>query len=76
MGGKGAVGGVHGGRVGNDGDVGGGGGIPDGFQVDGSSWHSASGHGTQVLLGAIHVDDGEVCESDPAGKEEFRSRQS
>ena len=32
MGGKGAVGGVHGGRVGNDGDVGGGGGIPDGFQ--------------------------------------------
>ena len=26
-------------------------------KVDGSSWHSASGHGTQVLLGAIHVDD-------------------
>ena len=45
-------------------------------KVDGSSWHSASGHGTQVLLGAIHVDDEEVCESDPAGKEEFRSRQS
>ena len=42
--------------------------------VDGSPLHSASGHGTQVLLGAIHVDDGEVCESDPAGKEEFRSR--
>ena len=32
VGGKGAVGEVHGGRVGNDGDVGGGGGIPDGFQ--------------------------------------------
>ena len=45
-------------------------------KVDGSPWHSASGHGTQVLLGAIHVDDEEVCESDPAGKEEFRSRQS
>ena len=77
VGGKGAVGGVHGGRVGNDGDVGGGGGIPDGLQK--GRWvalHSASGHGTQVLLGAIHVDDGEVCESDPAGKEEFRSRQS
>ena len=42
-------------------------------KVDGSPWHSASGHGTQVLLGAIHVDDGEVCESDPAGKEEFHS---
>ena len=42
-------------------------------RVDGSSWHSASGHGTQVLLGAIHVDDEEVCESDPAGKEEFHS---
>ena len=45
-------------------------------KVDGSSWHSASGHGTQVLLGAIHVDDGEVCESDPAEKEEFHSRPS
>ena len=32
VGGKGAVGGVHGGRVGNDVAVGGGGGIPDGFQ--------------------------------------------
>ena len=43
-------------------------------KVDGSQ--SASGHGTQVLLGAIHVGAGEVCESDPAGKEEFRARQS
>ena len=44
-------------------------------KVDGSSLHSASGHGTQVLLGAIHVDDEEVCESGPgpAGKEEFHS---
>ena len=32
MGGNDAVGGVHGGRVGNDRDVGGGGGISDGFQ--------------------------------------------
>ena len=32
VGGKGAVDGVHGGRVGNDVDVGGGGGIPAGFQ--------------------------------------------
>ena len=32
VGGKGAVDGVHGGRVGNDVDVGGGGGIPEGFQ--------------------------------------------
>ena len=32
VGGKGAVDGVHGGRVGNDVDVGGGGGIPDGLQ--------------------------------------------
>ena len=45
-------------------------------KVDGSSLHSASGHGTQVLLGASHVDDEEVCESDPAGKEGLRSRQS
>ena len=45
-------------------------------KVDGSSLHSASGHGTQVLLGASHVDDEEVCESDPAGKEELRSHQS
>ena len=29
-------------------------------KVDGSQ--SASGHGTQVLLGAIHVGAGEVCE--------------
>ena len=42
-------------------------------RVDGSSWHSASGHGTPVLLGAIHVDDEVVCASDPAGKEEFHS---
>ena len=42
-------------------------------KVDWLSLHSASGHGTQVLLGAIHVDDGEVCEIDPAGKEEFHS---
>ena len=41
-------------------------------KVDGSSWHSASGHGTPVLLGAIHVGE-EVCASDPAGKEEFHS---
>ena len=40
-------------------------------KVDGSPLRSASGHGTQVLVGA-----GEVCESDPAGKEEFRARQS
>ena len=45
-------------------------------KVDGSSLHSASGHGTQVLFGANHVDDEEVCESDPAGKEELCSRQS
>ena len=32
MGGKGAIGEVHGGCVGKDGDVGDGGGIPDGFQ--------------------------------------------
>ena len=42
-------------------------------KVDGSSLRSALGHGTQVMLGAIHVDDEEVCESDPAGKEEFHS---
>ena len=45
-------------------------------KVDGSSLHSASGHGTQVLFGASHVDDEDVCESDPAGKEELRSHQS
>ena len=44
--------------------------------VDGSPLHSASGHGTQVLFGASHVDDEEVCVSDPAGKEELHSRQS
>ena len=33
VGGKGAVDGVHGGRVGNDVDVGGGGGTPEGFQI-------------------------------------------
>ena len=27
------------------------------------------GHGTPVLLGAIHVDDEVVCANDPAGKE-------
>ena len=42
-------------------------------KVDGLSLHSASGHGKQVLLGAIHVDDEEVCESGRAGKEEFHS---
>ena len=45
-------------------------------KVDGSSLHSASGHGIQVLPGASHVDDEEVCESDPAGKEELCSRLS
>ena len=78
VGGKGVVDGVHGGRVGNDVDVGGGGGIPEGLQK--GRWvviaYSASGHGTQVLFGANHVDDEEVCESDPAGKEELCSRQS
>ena len=33
VGGKGAVEGVHCGRVGNDVDVGGGGGIPEGFHI-------------------------------------------
>ena len=42
-------------------------------RVDGSSWHSASGHGTPVLLGAIHVGEEVVCASDPIGKEEFHS---
>ena len=40
-------------------------------RVDGSSWHSASGHGTPVLLGAIHVGEEVVCASDLAEKEEF-----
>ena len=42
-------------------------------KVDGSSLHSALGHETQVLLGAIHVDDEKVCESDPAEKKKFHS---
>ena len=44
--------------------------------VDGSPLHSASGHGTQVLFGASHVDVEEVCVSDPAGKEELHSSRS
>ena len=76
VGGKGAVGGVHGGRVGNDVAVGGGGGIPDGFPERSMGRHCIVHRATErrYCLVPIHVDDGEVCESDPAGKEEFRSR--
>ena len=77
VGGKGDVGGVQVGRAENDVDVGGGGGIPAGFQ-NGRGVVIAKCIGPRnigIQFDASHVEVEEVCASDQAVKEGWHSGQ-